>query len=292
PRLLGALLLLLAKRRLMDEQIRPLRRIHHSRTRPRVPGKHDDAPGTLRADDAVRTYCPPVRQLHRLTLLQLPPQVSFRNAGLARLVRIEPPRPLVLAQCVADGSPTVLGAKHLNLVRGARCAVAAVVGPYHVARFDLSDVDPERNSLDTQLDCLAKHFLGALRAIQYHWLGARLQPERTNQPDHSEKMVGVKMREEDLGQGEAHPVAHHLALGALAALEQERLALAHQRHRGDVALHGGTGGGSAEKRHAQHAAEYKGCAVRGARLPPMQKKAPPAMKWVRPGAQAGSDWGR
>src|SRR5213595_1603848 len=71
-------------------------------------------------------------------------------------------------------------------------------------------------------------------------------------------MVGVKMREEDLGQRKTHPVAHHLALRALAALEQERLTLADQRHRGDVAFHGGAGGGGAEKRHAQHAAEYKG----------------------------------
>src|SRR5256885_12168148 len=37
PRLLGPLLLLLPKRRLMDEQVRPLRRIYHCRTRPRVP---------------------------------------------------------------------------------------------------------------------------------------------------------------------------------------------------------------------------------------------------------------
>src|SRR5256885_16211772 len=78
------------------------------------------------------------------------------------------------------------------------------------------------------------------------------------------------MREENLGQRKAHPVAHHLALRALAALEQERLTLAYQRHRRDVALHGGAGGGGAEKRHAQHAAEYKGCAVRGARLLPIR----------------------
>src|SRR2546430_11192771 len=105
-------------------------------------------------------------------------------------------------------------------------------------------------------------------------------------------MISVKMREENLGQREAHPVAHHLALGALAALEQERLALAHQRHRGDVAFHGGARGGGAEKRYGKHAGEYKGCAVRGARWPSMQKGAPPAMKWVRPGAQAGSHWRR
>src|SRR5207237_9868179 len=118
------------------------------------------------------------------------------------------------------GPTTVLRGEHLNLVRGARCAVAAVVRPYHVARFDLSDVDPERNSLDTQLDCLAKHFLGALGAIQYHRLGSRLETERADESDDSEKMVRVKMREEDVGQREAHAGAHHLGLGSVTAFQR------------------------------------------------------------------------
>src|SRR5437764_15467592 len=103
-------------------------------------------------------------------------------------------------------------------------------------------------------------------------------------------MVRVKMREEDLGQGKAHAVAHHLALRTLATLEQERLALAHQRHRGDVALHGGAGGRGAEKRHAQHAAEYKGCAVRGARLLPMRQRDAYPVKWVQCRAGVGEYW--
>src|SRR5207249_11448658 len=76
------------------------------------------------------------------------------------------------------------------------------------------------------------------------------------QPDHPKKMIGVKMRKEDLRQRKAHPVTHHLALGALAAFEQQRLAFAHQGHRGDVALHGGPGGRSTEKSDRQHGAEY------------------------------------
>src|SRR5438046_4864126 len=46
----------------------------------------------------------------------------------------------------------------------------------------------------------------------------------------------MEMREEDLRQRKAHPVAHHLALGALTTLEQQRLAFAHEGHGGDVAL--------------------------------------------------------
>src|SRR6267142_2807425 len=75
-------------------------------------------------------------------------------------------------------------------------------------------------------------------------------------------MIGVKMREEDLRQRKAHPVAHHLALGALAALEQQCLAFAHQSHGGDVTLDGWSRCGSAEKRDGKHGGEYKGAGSR------------------------------
>src|SRR2546430_17251132 len=123
--------------------------------------------------------------------------------------------------------------------------------------FHFLDLDVEGNALHPQLQRLREQLLRPLRPIQPHRLGPRLQPERPNQPDHPEKMIGMKMREEDLRQRKAHPVAHHLALRALAALEQESLAFADKRHRGDVALDGWPGGRRAEKRYAQHGAEYK-----------------------------------
>src|SRR2546422_3136706 len=43
---------------------------------------------------------------------------------------------------------------------------------------------------------------------------ARLKSERADQPDHAEKVIRVEMGKEDLGQREAHAVAHHLALRA------------------------------------------------------------------------------
>jgi hypothetical protein len=60
-------------------------------------------------------------------------------------------------------------------------------------------------------------------------------------------MIGVKVREEDLGQREAHAVAHHLALGAFAALEEQCLPLAVNGEAGDVSFDGWPGGGSAEE---------------------------------------------
>src|SRR5436189_3413930 len=108
PRLLSPLLLLLPKRRLVNQEISPLRRIDHRRAGPRVTGKHDHPPGTLWPDNAVRSHCPAVRQSHRLTFLQLPPQVSFRNAGRARFIGIKPARALMLLERVPDGASTML----------------------------------------------------------------------------------------------------------------------------------------------------------------------------------------
>src|SRR6266699_1385487 len=142
----------------------------------------------------------------------------------------------MLAQSVAHRSTPVLGPENVTLVAVPLPAPRSLL-PQHHPWFHLDDVDVERDALHAELNRLTEHLLRALGSVEAHRLGTRLQPERPNQPDHPEKMIGMKMREEDLRQRKAHPVAHHLALGALTTLEQESLAFAHEGHRGDVALH-------------------------------------------------------
>src|SRR5207248_4593201 len=236
PRLLGPLLLLLPKRRLVNQQVRPLRRVHHRGTRPRVARENHQPARALRAHDPLGTHRPPVRQSDCLTLLQLPPQVPFRHAGRPRFVRIKPPGTLMLTQRISHRSAAMLRREHVNLVRlpppGSRL-------PNRFAWLHLDDFDLERNALHPELNRLAEYLLSPPRPIQPHRLGARLQPQRANQSDHAKEVVRVKMREEDLRQRKAHPVTHHLALGALAALEQESLAFAYQSHSRHIALYGG-----------------------------------------------------
>ncbi len=133
----------------------------------------------------------------------------------------------------------MLGGEDLHVVRGARCAVARAD---HVARLDLADLDLKRDSLDPELDRLTEYLLRAAGTVQRHRFHARLETQRADQPDHPQKMIGVKVREEDLGQSEAHAVAHHLALGPLATLEQQRLTFAHEGDTRDVALDSGSCG--------------------------------------------------
>src|SRR5258706_2469718 len=91
-------------------------------------------------------------------------------------------------------------------------------------------------------------------------VGAALQPERAYQTDHAEEVVGVEVREEDLVERERHAVAHHLALGAFAAVHEKRLTLAGDRQTGNVAFDGGARSRRPEKGHRKHGANISGSA--------------------------------
>src|SRR5438094_9412361 len=122
----------------------------------------------------------------------------------------------MLTQRVSHRSAAVLRGEDVDPI-----PVAASASPnlQNLPRPYLDDLDLKRHPLDSELNRLAEYLLSPPRPIQPHRLGARLQPQRANQSDHAKEVVRVKMREEDLRQRKAHPVTHHLALGALAALE-------------------------------------------------------------------------
>src|SRR6266566_6570784 len=173
PRLLGPLLLLLPKRRLVNQEISLLRRVDHGRAGPRVAGKHHQPPRALRAHNPLGAHLPPIRQLDRLAPLQLPPQVSFRNARRARFVGVKPPRTLVLLERVPDRSPTVLGPEYVNLVVVPLPAPRSLLPQRH-PRLYLDDVDLERNALHPELKRLREQLLRPLWPIQPHRLRSHL----------------------------------------------------------------------------------------------------------------------
>ena len=53
-------------------------------------------------------------------------------------------------------------------------------------------------------------------------------------------MIGMKVSKEYISHGKGHVIAHHLTLRTLAAVEQQRFALTHERESGNVALDGRT----------------------------------------------------
>src|SRR5207237_1805334 len=117
-----------------------------------------------------------------------------------------------------------------------------------VSRLHFADLDRKRYALDAELHRRGQNFLGAFGAVEKQRLGTALQAERADQPDDAEEVIGVKVREEDLGEREAHAVAHHLALGAFAALQQKRFALSVDSQSRNVSLDGGPGRRRAKER--------------------------------------------
>src|SRR5262249_22055257 len=100
------------------------------------------------------------------------------------------------------------------------------------------------------------------------------QAHGAKQPYDSEEMIGVPVGKEDVPESEAHSIAHHLALGPFAAIEQHRLSLALDRDGGDVALDGGAGGSGAQegqgkqgREDSEHGRREKGDGRREIRVP-------------------------
>ena len=140
--------------------------------------------------------------------MDLSPERPFGNAQLARAVGIEATEPVALHQSVTDRIGAVLGGEHGDLV---------LTPAQTVSRLHFDDGKWKPGPLDPDRQRAAQDPLGAFRAIEGDGLGAVHQPHRAEQPDHTEEVVGVKVGKEDLPGREAHPVAHHLTLGALAA---------------------------------------------------------------------------
>ena len=175
--------------------------------------------------------------------MQPAPERPLRNAQLARPLGVEPPQPGVLGQRVADGVGPVLGLEDHDVV---------FVALEPVARLHLHDLDRKLVRSMPTVSMPPEDPLRAPRAVEHHRRGAVLQAHGPEQAGDAEDVVGVIVGEEDLAEGEADPVPHHLPLGALAAVEEDRLAFALQRETGDVAVDGGTGGAGAEKGDGKH----------------------------------------
>jgi hypothetical protein len=126
--------------------------------------------------------------------------------------------------------------RHARVLDGERHHVVLVAAPDGRARLDLDHLDREAHAVAAERHRLAQHARRAARAPQPQHLRAPLELQRAREPHDAEQVVGVRVREEDVGEGERHAVAHHLPLRPLAAVDEDRLALAHHGDRRDVAL--------------------------------------------------------
>ena len=82
-------------------------------------------------------------------------------------------------------------------------------------------------------------------------------PPRSAMDLTANEMIRVIVTEENLPESEANAPAHHLALGPLATVEQDRLPLPVHRDSRGVPVDGGAGSGGSQKGQGQHANKIK-----------------------------------
>ncbi len=236
------ILLLVDEGGLVDQQVGPAGRLHQRRHRPGI-ARIDHFPARPRgAHQLLGTDLPAVVQANVLAPMDLAPERPFWHAQLPGQIGVEPPLPDVLDQGPADGVGPVLGGKRHQVV---------LLALEHVARLHLEDLHRELVALDPDSQRRAEDPIGPLRADQGKRRGAVQQAHGSHQADDAQHVIGVEVAEEDLAEAEAHAVAHHLALGALAAIENERLALAVDGERRHVAVHRRHRGAGAEEGEAK-----------------------------------------
>ena len=111
----------------------------------------------------------------------------------------------------------------------------AAAGTLHrVARGELADLDRKGVAIDAQMDRRFQERGRRGRAEELERRLAALHAQRPEKAQQPEVVVGVKMREEDRVHREPGAVAHHLALAALAAVEQQELAGAPHRQAREI----------------------------------------------------------
>src|SRR5437588_4817436 len=233
----STLALFLAERCLVNQEVRLLRGIHRRGAGPGVACERDEPTGPRNADKAICRQLSAVSKLDRFALCQLAPQRSFGNSGGFRFLDIKPATSHVLLQDVSERRPAAVFRR-----KGADVVAVPFRGTgYSISGLYFDDLHGKRYALDAQLHRRGQHLLRTPGTVQEERLGAPLQAQRPNQSNDAQEMIGVEVGEEDFGQREAHAVAHHLALRAFAALEQQRLALTMNCNSGDVSFYGGPG---------------------------------------------------
>ena len=192
----------------------------------------------------------PIVQHDRLTLVQPAPQRALRYAELPRPLGVEPPQTRVLHQRVADRVGPVLGLEHDDVVLAPDQPLARTAAP--------------RSPPGTcSARCRARWPCPSTRCAPRgpysdHRRGPILQSHGPEQAGDAEDVIRVIVGEEDLREGEPHPVPHHLPLVPLPAVEEDRLAFALKRETGDVAVDGRRRRTGAEKGEGKHGLKREG----------------------------------
>ena len=180
----------------------------------------------------------PSGERDRLAALQLPALGAVGHAERIGGLDVEPARPLVLDERVADRGNAVLDREDEQLV---------AVALERRARAQLLQLEPVRQPPEDAAQ-VAEEVAEPRRPVDRERHVAIAERERLQHSGQAEVVVAVEVREEDLAQvDEADGRAQQLPLRPLAAVEEQPVAAAAHEQRRRRAARGGRAAGSAEE---------------------------------------------
>ena len=211
-RLPRALALVFTERGLVDEDVRPASSLDHRLRRPAVARDHHLPARASRPEHLVGRDRLSIGERHGLASLEGAALGAFGHAESVCRLHVEPSRPLVLDERVADRRDTV---------RDGEGAQAVVVADQLVALpelFQLHGVGELPEDAPERIEEVAE----AGRAVDRDRHLPPTHRECLQHPGQPEVVVRVVVREEDLPDvDQPHARAQKLPLGPLAAIEEE-----------------------------------------------------------------------
>ena len=208
-RLGRALAVLVEERALVDEQVGAAGGDDRAVAWPGIAGEHDPAAAAGRTH-----HLAGLDPAHGLAALQLPELRAGRRAEGGGALGVEPAGPVVLDEHVANGRAAVARRERLQPV---------AVEPQRLVDVELLDLQRVAEAPEGRLDPL-EHAPQPGMSEELERTVAIAEVVGLEQTRQAEPMVGVQVRDEDrvdLGQTDG---AHELALGALAAIDEDPVA--------------------------------------------------------------------
>ena len=209
--------------RVVYQQVRPRGEVDSPVGRSGVAGVDDGPAGARVTDHLLGVDDRPVVEFDGLARVESLEHRADGHAQRLGSLAVETPLPIGLDQDVPHGSGVVVRLERDDLVAVAIADGVAVGGSLDPNRKRLAPgggIEQPPYPSAGAVGCVDRQ--SGLAVVEFHRL------EETGQP---ERVVAVKMGEKDVGDAEAGPEAHHLALGPLAAVEQKALALPPEERR-------------------------------------------------------------
>ena len=232
------------ERCLMNEHIRASGTLDSLGTRSRITRVHQPTARSRRTHEVGGPNHFTVDD-HILPSVKSPEEGPFRHTRRPCAFDIEASGTIVLDERPSDRypAPSMLHGKGVDTVLRGSEPLAS--GAFH-------DLHRKRDAIVAEVHCLMEHVLRAGRAENRERICPILECHRAKQPRDAEKVVRVRMADEDRLHAEPGLKAHHLALGPLTAVEEKEVTLSLDGDTAHVPANRWSGSCSTEKSQADH----------------------------------------